>query len=144
MATNIFLDGNIFIDLHDDSRNSSKECLKILDFLVSNDYKIFTSCDLITTIYYILSKIDRKKALQDIARINKLCTIIEFSNNELVQTIELMNDDEKFKDLEDAIQYQLALNMKCEIILSNDKNFHSPSIKLYSSKEFLEVISSDI
>ena len=144
MNKNVFLDGNIFIDSNDHSRKSYQECYELIPYLLDNEYKIFTSCDLITTIYYILSKIDRKKALQDIQRLNKLCTIIEFGNNELSQTIKLMQKDEGFFDLEDAIQYQLALNSKCNIIISNDKKFYSPNIKLHTSRSFLKAIEDKL
>ncbi len=134
----IFLDANIFIDLNDDSRIYSKDCLQILDYLVVNHIKIYTSCDLITTIYYILSKQSKLKALSQIEELNKICKIIEFSNTELKQTCEAMREDSKFKDLEDTIQYILAKNTKCDLILSNDKKFYSPEIQLFNSTEFIK------
>ena len=141
MNKNIFLDANIFIDLNDKKRDNSKECLQILDYLVVNNYNIFTSCDLITTIYYILAKTNKEKALDDIAKINKICTIIDFSNEQLSQTIFMMKEDKHFKDLEDAIQYTLALNTKCDAIISNDKNFYSPDIACYTSNQIIKKLN---
>ena len=134
----VFIDGNIFIDTQDNERDLNQKSLKILKYLVKNDIKIFTSCDLITTIYYILSKKGKEKALSSIEQINKICTIIEFSNKELLQTTNLMSEDKNFKDLEDTVQYVLALNTNCDCIISNDKNFYCPDIELLSSDDFLK------
>ena len=138
MSKNVFLDANILIDVNDKKRLTHANCLMILDYLVKNNYNIYTSCDLITTIYYLLSKTNREKALQDLEQLNKLCTIIEFSNKELLQTTTLMRENKKFKDLEDTIQYVLALNTQCDYIISNDKKFYSPNIDLLSSNNFLK------
>lgn len=134
---NVFIDANIIIDLNDNSRGNLEKSLSILDYLVQNSIKIYTSCDLITTIYYILSKKDKKHALDSIERLIKICTIIEFSNKELLQTTKLMRENRNFKDLEDTIQYVLALETNCDCIISNDKEFYSPEITLFSSDGFI-------
>jgi predicted nucleic acid-binding protein len=137
----VFLDANIFIDANDNNRKSYLECYKIIPYLLNNNIKIYTSCDLITTIYYILSKINKLQALTQIEELNKICKIIEFSNTQLKQTCNLMREDSKFKDLEDAIQYTLAKNKECDLIISNDKKFHSPDINLYTSTQFIKLIN---
>ncbi len=134
----IFLDANIFIDANDKTRDAYEECYKIIPYLLGKNIKIYTSCDLITTIYYILSKTNKLQALSQIEELNKICKIIEFSNDELKQTCKIMREDEKFKDLEDAIQYTLAKNANCDIIISNDKKFYSPKLTLLSSSQFIK------
>ena len=47
-----------------------------------------------------------------------------------------MVSDNRYKDLEDTIQYIMAKKEKCNLIISNDKNFVSDDIKLMSSEEF--------
>jgi len=138
VVKNVFIDGNIFIDANDPTRNTYEQSYKIIPYLLNQNAKIYTSCDLITTIYYILSKKDKNHALDSIERLNKICEVIEFSNKELLQTTKLMRENEKFKDLEDTIQYALALNTNCDCIISNDKEFYSPEIKLFSSDRFIE------
>ena len=138
MTKKVFLDGNIFIDFYDKQRSTSQECFSIFNHLIKNDFEIYNSCDLITTIYYILSKSNKHKALYNMERVNKMCKIIEFSNKELSQTIQMMKDNEKFKDLEDAIQYSLAKNSNCSMIISNDKKFYSPDIEIFNSEEFIK------
>lgn len=140
MCKKVFLDANIFIDLFDESRDTPRNALKVFNYLTQNEIQIFTSCDLITTIYYILSKKSKDLALNNIERINKICNIVEFSNNEVLQTTQLMRENQKYKDLEDTIQYILAKNTACDCIISNDNNFVSHEIELYTTKEFLEKI----
>jgi len=132
----LFLDANIFLDIYDNSRSSHKYSLKLYEYVSKNRYKLFTSCDLITTIYYINSKIDRCKALLNIQNINKTLKVIDFSNKEITQTCNLMIEDDDYKDLEDTIQYIMAKKEKCDIIISNNKNFISKDIKLMSSEDF--------
>ena len=54
----------------------------------------------------------------------------------LFTSCDLMVSDNRYKDLEDTIQYIMAKKEKCNLIISNDKNFASDDIKLMSSEEF--------
>jgi predicted nucleic acid-binding protein len=49
-----------------------------------------------------------------------------------------MLTDKNFKDLEDTIQYVLAKENNCDLILTNDKGFYSPDIEKLTSKEFVK------
>ena len=137
MYKRVFLDANVILDKFDEEREFHKYSTKIYDFVVRN-CKVFTSCDLITTIYYISSKIDKFNALLNVQKINKTLKVIEFSNKEVKQTCQLMLDDSEYKDLEDTIQYIMAKKENCDLIISNDTNFVSKDILLMSSKEFCE------
>jgi hypothetical protein len=140
MSKKIFLDANILVDFIDDQREQHSFAKKIIiDSLRLGD-ELFTSCDIVTTLYYLSAKTDKNRALNEIVKINAFCKVIEFSNVEVVQTCELMNQDNHFHDLEDTIQYVLAQKMKCDIIITNDKNFHSPEVALHTSKSFLEAL----
>ncbi|RLA78131.1 MAG: ribonuclease [Epsilonproteobacteria bacterium] len=136
MCKKVFLDANIIIDANDKDRPSHKESLNTLRYLAKNRVKIYTSCDLITTIYYILSKNSKQEALNSIEKLTKFCKIIDFSNKEVDSTCKLMREDKKFTDLEDTMQYVLALKEDCDLIISNGKNFKSDKIELLSSNEF--------
>ena len=134
----VFVDGNVIIDLFDERRknhNSSKEAIRKL---LSQGAQLMTSSDLITTIYYVLSKIDRKKALADIEKVLQIFSVIPFGSQELTKTLNLMKQDRKFKDLEDTLQYVLAKAQECELILTNDADFHSPNIKTLTSEEVMK------
>ncbi len=139
----LFLDANIILDTYDDNRPSYKYSLKLYQYIINNNFKLFTSCDLITTIYYINSKKNKHQALLNIQDTNTILKVIEFSNKEIEKTCNLMLEDGDYKDLEDTIQYIMAKKEKCNLIISNDKNFISKDIKLMTSKEFCEKYIND-
>lgn len=133
----VFLDANILLDKYDMNRSSYKFSHKSYEFLLlQEETEIFTSCDIITTLYYVGSKIDKQQILHDIRATNKTLKVIDFSNKEIEECCKLMLEDDDYKDLEDTIQYIMAKKEKCDLIISNDKNFVSKDIKLLTSEEF--------
>ncbi|MEA1879627.1 MAG: PIN domain-containing protein [Campylobacterota bacterium] len=137
----LFIDANIFIDVTDSTRKTSTSSLEFMDRMFDNmdKYQLYTSCDLITTIYYILRKeLDSHGALQQIKRISKFISIIEFGNNEVDEAVKLMENNLKYKDLEDTIQYVMARKEKCDYIITNDKNFASGDVPVLSCVEALK------
>ena len=118
----VFIDANIIIDLFED-RPYSFYSTSAVGKLVGLGVELLTSCDLITTIYYILSKADKEKALNYIEDSTSVFTLIPFSNKEVIKAVYLMKNNSNFKDLEDTIQYVLAKKENCNLILTNDKKF---------------------
>jgi len=57
--------------------------------------------------------------------------------------IELMREDGDYTDMEDTIQYVLAKQMGCDLIVTNDKRFVAKEIKCVGSAEFMEFILND-
>ena len=100
----VFVDANIILDRYDSKRPSHRFSILCYEYLIANT-QIFTSCDLITTIYYINSKYDKKQALFNIQAISKTLKIIEFSNKEVEECCKLMLEDSDYIDLEDNIKY---------------------------------------
>lgn len=139
MYLKVFLDANILLDIHDDTRPFHQASLKAISQLAEKaDVVLFTSCDIVTTLYYVLSKKDKALALNTIMDISELCDVVEFSNKEVLESCHLMQQvSDKFSDLEDTIQYVLAKKAECDLILSNDKRFISPDIELLSSEVFI-------
>lgn len=134
----VFLDGNVILDYFMKDRPFSKYSEKAIDLLVENNVALVTSCDLITTVYYVLSKQNKKEALENIYDALSLVYVIPFSNEEVKKAINLMREDKNFKDLEDTLQYVLAKESSCDLILSNDEKFYSPDIKIINTKDFIE------
>jgi len=123
----IFLDANILIDLIDPNREKH---LKVVEFIQNNTGNYFyTSCDILTTVYYIGSK-NNKTILDNLEAILKLVKVIPFSNQLAIDSIKLMKKDKNFKDFEDTLQYMLAKSIKADLIVTNDKNFYSLEIKI--------------
>ena len=98
---------------------------------------IFLLFSHITNIYYITAKHTSKNtALKALEYLKNTVTIIPFATEELSKTIELMKNDKEYNDMEDTIQYILAKQEKCDIIITNDKKFTSKDIKCFSSEQF--------
>jgi len=133
----VFLDANIIADTYDENRHTCRDSQNAMEMLLNNkSVELFTSCDIITTLYYILSKQGRDIALEAIIDINELCTVVDFANDEIFQSCQLMKKNKLFKDLEDTIQYVMAKKIDADLILSNDKGFISTDIKLMTTPQF--------
>ncbi len=143
MYKKVFLDVNILIDYMDADRSSHGFSTQAMRYLLLNGSDLLTSCDIMTTLYYLGAKKDRAKALYEISQINSFCYIIDFSNKEISFVCQLMQEDQDYRDLEDTTQYILAQKEKCDLILSNDKNFVSKGLKLMSSKAFCTSVGID-
>ncbi len=138
MYNKVFLDANVILDIFDFSRSDAQDSFDVYTHLLLNKSILYTSCDIITTLFYIHSKKSKTDALQKIEKINKIITVIDFSNQEVANTCLLMHQNPNFKDLEDTIQYILAKKMTCDLILTNDQRFYSEDIPVMSSKAFAE------
>ena len=133
----VFFDANIFNDIFDVTRKTHTMSKALFEYAFKNGMSIYTSCDIITNIYYITSKHTSKKiALQSLNSLKEFVYIIPFSANELSLTIDLMNSDKEYNDLEDTIQYILAKQENCNTIITNDKKFTSKEIECISSEQF--------
>jgi len=135
---NVFFDANIFNDIFDKNRPAYAESSEAYIGALKLGMNIHTSCDIATNIYYITAKyVTREKALDAIEFLKTSVSIIPFGEKELSQTIALMRDDADYKDFEDSIQYILALNTKCDVIVTNDKRFVSKGLECLSSEAFV-------
>lgn len=134
----VYLDANILLDFSNPERKYNSKAIHVITHCLKTNVSLFTSCDIITTLYYIDTKKSKESALNNIHKINQFVKIIDFSNSEVEQTCTLMAQNSNFKDLQDTIQYILAKKALCDCILSNDKNFVSPDLLLLSSEEFCE------
>ncbi len=136
MSKKIFVDANIILDFFDTNRPSHIYSANFYKYALENNFILVTSCDIITTLYYIEAKYDKHNALLKIQNVNKTLKVVEFSNKEVEDTCNLMLLDRDYIDLEDTIQFVLAKKQKCDYIISNDKKFVSKEIKLLTSEEF--------
>ena len=58
----VFVDANVIIDTFDETRKESDKSIKTIRYLLSQEeIELYTSCDLITTVYYILRKKTQKR-----------------------------------------------------------------------------------
>ena len=134
----VFVDANVILDLFIPDRSFSEYSILAIDRLIEKKTELFTSCDLITTVYYVLTKADKDKALKSIEVANEIFKLIPFSNDEIIEAINLMKNNVNFKDLEDTVQYVLAKREDCDLILTNDQQFYSPDIPLLTTKSLVQ------
>ena len=136
----IFFDANVFNDVFDDKRATHTQSKEGLLYALKNDMAIYTSCDIVTNIYYITAKYTTKlKALDALELLKDSVEIIPFSTKELTLAIELMRKDSDYTDMEDTIQYVLAKEMDCDLIVTNDKRFVAKKIECIGSENFIEL-----
>jgi len=141
MYKRIFLDANILLDTLSVNRPFSSYSVKGYLYILDHEgIELFTSCDIITTLYYVGSKIDKDVILDNIEVFNKTLKVIEFSNKEVAQTCTLMKENKNYQDLEDTMQYILAKKQNCDLIISNDENFYAEDIEVISSEEFCKKV----
>jgi hypothetical protein len=133
----IFIDANVLVDLFDQNRPSYASSKKALMHAIQNDGMLFTSCDIVTTVYYLMGRsADKARALAALEQIQNLFTLIPFANTELQQAVRLMKREKEYVDLEDTIQYVLAKSQGCDLILTNDLHFVSKKIKPLTAETF--------
>lgn len=136
-----FFDANIINDIYDSKRPMAHASFLCLKQCLEDGFELVTSCDIVTNVYYITTKYTNKiNALSAIEDIEAIFTILPFNNLILKETIELMQKDDCYSDLEDTLQYLLAKENGCDIIVSNDKKFVSKEIKLLTVQAFLDTV----
>jgi predicted nucleic acid-binding protein len=135
MYKKIFLDANVIVDIYDDTRTFYSYSTKVFEHIFEDEnIELYTSCDIVTTIYYLLAKQNKELALDAVMDINEACQVVEFGNLEVTKSCKLMKENRNFKDLEDTIQFVMAQKVDADLILSNDQAFVSETIELMSTK----------
>ncbi|MEN9423534.1 MAG: hypothetical protein RL122_917 [Pseudomonadota bacterium] len=137
MSQRIFVDANVINDIFDAKRRFHEASYQCLEHCLKQGLTLVTTCDIVTTVYYITAKSqDRAKALDALEQVNAIFEIVPFGNNQLADAITLMQQDTDYTDLEDTVQYVLATQAGCDIILSNDAGFVAKNLTLMSSTDF--------
>lgn len=127
----IFVDTNIFLDLILKRENFDKSLL-LFNAVEKKLFDAVISDITILNIDYVAKK--QVKNIRDfLILVNKNFKIAGSSNEQMAKALMLPNDD-----LEDNLQYTLAKENYCEVIVTNDKSFYAKSIQKLSSREFVE------
>ncbi len=140
MATKLFLDTNIILDVLDTERPFSKESQILFGLIDAGTVLAYFSESVITTTDYILIKIfSRTQRINIINDLLKLVNVIECTNS-IVQNAIIKNETY----IEDAILYELANNQKLDYFITNDKQalkkLATKKLPIVSTKEFLRSI----
>ncbi len=138
MSQRIFVDANVINDIFDAQRRFHEASYQCLEYCLEQGLTLVTSCDIVTTVYYITAKSqDRAKALDALEQVNAIFEIVPFGNNQLADAIALMQKDTDYTDLEDTVQYVLATQAGCDTLLSNDSGFVAKALPVMSSTTFI-------
>ena len=141
MATKIFLDTNIILDLLDQERPFSGESEVLFRLIDDGSLQAYFSESVITTTDYILTKkFANTKRIDILTDLLKMVTVIECSNS-IVKSALLKNEN----DLEDAILYELALTEKLDYFITNDKQalkkLSTKKLPIVTTKDFLAIMN---
>ena len=132
MVNRIFLDVNIILDILVRERKTHKYSKRLLSKLIN--YEIFISEDMLSTIYYYISK-NKEKTLEFFQVILSEWNIVPFGKQVIYDSIQYSL---KYKsNLEDTLQCFCAKENSCAIFLTSDKSFINCGIKIVDYKEFL-------
>ena len=131
----IFWDTNILIDLFSDARLNHKMTLQLLNVHIKKSHQIILSPLSLTDTEYILKRHhklkDFKNRMLRLRAYVKICTVDQSQSDHALKG--------NWIDFEDELQYQSALEAKCDCIITNDKKgFKQSTIDVYSPIKFLE------
>lgn len=125
MATKIFLDTNIILDLLDNQRKYHNDAVELFRLIEDGEILAFVSESVVTTTDYILQKVLSKTSRVELfSEISKKIQILPCNNSILSNALDL-----DFEDLEDVILFQIALENKVDFFITNDKKILSSSLK---------------
>ena len=129
---NIFLDTNVIIDFLDSKRANHKLARTLIEKLILEDYKIFMSEDMLSTIYYLIK--DKNKVLNFFKDIYSEWNIVPFGGDVITEAIEISLKSQK--DFEDILQCLTAKKYKAIFIVTNDKKFTDCGVKIVDYSYF--------
>jgi len=134
MATKIYLDTNIILDLFDNDRKSSATSQKFVDELFSDGAEFYINSDTLTNAFFILKsriKVTQEKALKALEYSTTLCEVVPIEKEDALRAIALCSDiSTDYKDYEDTVQYICAKKIDADVIVTNDKGFVSLDIEI--------------
>jgi len=126
----VFIDTNIFLDMLQ-KRENYISAKKIMSLVIDDNFKFFVADITLINIDYVARK--QVSSIREFLKyINDNFTIIGASNSSFQDALNIKN-----KDLEDNLQYCLALEQGCDYIVTNDKSFLKKDIKVISSEDFV-------
>jgi predicted nucleic acid-binding protein len=134
MATNLWLDTNILLDLYDDTRSAFQPTSIYVRNSVESKATLYVNSDTISTMFYILrsrKKVTFHEALTAVEQAIQMCTLVEINTTDSLLAVALCKDDTlPFCDYEDTLQYVCAQKVEATMIVTNDKGFISPDIPI--------------
>ncbi|MGE0738096.1 type II toxin-antitoxin system VapC family toxin [Sulfurimonas sp.] len=133
MNKRIFLDINIVIDIIDEARASHQKAKLMLIKIIEQDYEVYISEDVITTIYYVLK--GNVKVLYFFKNIMSRWNVVPFGKDVIEDSIDF--SIKYNSDLEDTLQCMCAKKNGCKTFITSDKKFIDCGIEVLDYEQFL-------
>ena len=140
MIKKIFFDANIILDMIDSERGNVDKVKKLVYNALMKDISLYTSCDILSNVYYVGRKILAKDILvEEMLRIVEIFDIVAIDKT-LAKKALLRNQIDLPLDFEDLLQSQCAITSECDLIVTNDKKFVESEVKHLTLLEALKII----
>ena len=137
MASKIFLDANVLLDLTL-KREFYQEAKQLMEIVIDNRAKAVVTPSIIHTVGYWLTKhYGEKQAKQLLLTLLNDISVIDISHEIVLTALH-----SKIDDIEDALQYYSAIHHKIDYFISRDKQLKkdsSPVLPVYTPTEFIAV-----
>ena len=131
----IYLDTNVVADIIDETRMNHTISLKLLKYLALNNYNIYISEDMLTTLYYILK--DKKEILIFFKNLVFIDWNVSAFGLDVIKSATNLSLGNSL-DLEDVLQCLCAIQNGCEVLITNDNKFYDCGLEIYKTVEFLD------
>lgn len=131
----VFLDANILLDMIDRDRGRIDRTRHLLAKMLEEGVVLYTSCDILSNIYYVARKqLSKQQLIEEMLRIIEIFEIVEI-NKTMAKSALLKNLEAPNLDFEDLLQRACAETTDCDLIVSNDKRFVQGNIPVLSTTE---------
>ena len=131
----VFLDANILLDMIDRDRGRIDRTRHLLAKMLEDGVVLYTSCDILSNIYYVARKqLSKQQLIEEMLRIIEIFEIVEI-NKTMAKSALLKNLEAPNLDFEDLLQRACAETTDCDLIVSNDKRFVQGNIPVLSTTE---------
>ena len=137
MSNKIYIDANIILDYCLDRKEKTNAKL-ILEEINKGNLRGFMSGSIIHILSYFLEKIYGVEKTKEII----LAIVEDFEVIDMPKEIIIQALHSEMNDIEDALQYYVALHHKMDYFISNDQQLKSESINtlpVYSTGEFVKL-----
>jgi predicted nucleic acid-binding protein len=137
MSNKIYIDANVILDYCLDRKEKTNAKL-ILEEINKGNLRGFMSGSIIHILSYFLEKIYGVEKTKEII----LAIVEDFEVIDMPKEIIIQALHSEMNDIEDALQYYVALHHKMDYFISNDQQLKSESINtlpVYSTGEFVKL-----
>ena len=133
-----FLDTNIIIDFLAHRNPFAEYAAALFDAALAGKVKLYIGAISVNNVYYVLRKvIGHEKTISLLNQLMELVDVADVTGPVLKKAI-----SSKFKDFEDAIQYEVALTLVevDAIVTRNGRDFKNSELPLFNPMEALAAL----